>query len=437
MRTGGTGSRRAVADLSGYPRCDRSRQRTGRHAPVLGAVAVAVAILGACGHNPGSRESARPVPGDPCAGAATILLSPRLQNRPAPVQAAWVGFALAKRAALRGNGPGVRPSRGDDYASNLVAYRMLLAIWRQRGTEASVRDPNLDTLAEVQRRGYLEEYVLVSYARPGWTVPAAALADMTWKPFLDWAGVHLAGHRPVQLARSCADKPPTAASVPGGDLPDPESLSPARGPCTRDMPGLSAAVARWNRDKARLAGTPLILPTRTSPMPTFHWLFSHVAEYPTGVTFVPPKVATLLFFHGYCSNEARDLPQAERSLREAARLAPFDAGIRLELMQALVGQKKLTQAMAEVDVGLQYAHGKCQLGLAWREKGFILFEQGKLADSYRAYQKSLDYDPGSKVAVSEMLLLAREMSRRPGVPRDFKPYVPPPSKPTTTRCQDE
>jgi tetratricopeptide (TPR) repeat protein len=200
---------------------------------------------------------------------------------------------------------------------------------------------------------------------------------------------------------------------------------------------LSAAGARWGSIEKQLQATPIVLSTTTSPVPSLRYVTDNKADYPNGVSFVPTRVASLLFYGGYCSIEAGDFPAAEQALRAAARVAPFDAGIHLELAHALVTQKKLADAASEAELGLRFASGKCQTGLAWRKKGFVLFEQGKLVDAYRAYQKSLEFDPASQIALSEMLLLAKTLTGSGGVPSDIKGFVPPPSQGSTTRCTDE
>jgi hypothetical protein len=260
---------------------------------------------------------------------------------------------------------------------------------------------------------------------------------LDWTAFFAWAESHLARHQPMMLARACSRTVPLSAPAPGSDLPDPATLSPERRSCQQIRSSLSAAGARWGSIEKQLQATPIVLSTTTSPVPSLRYVTDNKADYPNGVSFVPTRVASLLFYGGYCSIEAGDFPAAEQALRAAARVAPFDAGIHLELAHALVTQKKLADAASEAELGLRFASGKCQTGLAWRKKGFVLFEQGKLVDAYRAYQRSLEFDPSSQIALSEMLLLAKTLTRSGGVPSDIKGFVPPPSQGSTTRCTDE
>jgi tetratricopeptide (TPR) repeat protein len=76
-------------------------------------------------------------------------------------------------------------------------------------------------------------------------------------------------------------------------------------------------------------------------------------------------------------------------------------------------------------------------GVAWRKRGFLLFEQGKLKESFQAYQKSLEFDPGNKVAFSELRSLAIEIQGHEKLSAGEKhDYSPPPVRPgqLTTHC---
>lgn len=96
-------------------------------------------------------------------------------------------------------------------------------------------------------------------------------------------------------------------------------------------------------------------------------------------------------------------------------------------------------AMAELDAVLQLPMGKCMQGVAWRKRGFVLFELGNLKEAYQAYQKSLDFDPGNRIAFSELTTLAAEILRTEKLSAAQKrAYAPPVALPgqSTTRCTD-
>ncbi len=49
--------------------------------------------------------------------------------------------------------------------------------------------------------------------------------------------------------------------------------------------------------------------------------------------------------------------------------------------------------------------------MLWRKRAYILFDRGKLVDSYRAYARSLEFDPQSELARSEMNLIVTTLQR--------------------------
>jgi Flp pilus assembly protein TadD len=151
--------------------------------------------------------------------------------------------------------------------------------------------------------------------------------------------------------------------------------------------------------------------------------------------------ADLHYLLGFCAVERQDLGEAARALGASVRLNPLSPGARLELAHVLVLQRKLDDADQQVAGVLASTHDRCELGRAWRRRGYILVERGRLEEAWAAYQKSLEHDPGSKVAVDEMVFIAREIQRLGGSEaRAFKPYQPPPGNPSrqvVTECVGE
>jgi hypothetical protein len=391
--------------------------------------------LTACGHPIGQpRKDA--LEQDPCAGESNLIVSPALLKQDEIAQSAWMAYGLTKVAAIQGKLEGVSARRASDYDIEMKAHATLVGVWKAKRSKSSRPNPYLDTLVEIDQLGFLEEYVLMSFSEPGWTVPASALDQLDWGAFFAWARTHLHKHRPEMLAQACSRRASLRAQPPGAELPDPATLSPERYPCGQIRSQLSAARSRWNTIARSLPGEPIVLSTSASPAPSLRYVTEHRRAYPRGVSFVPTRVASLLFYDGYCAFDSNFCAVAAAALRGASRIAPFDAGVHLELVHALVNQRKLDAAGAEAELGLRYAVGNCQTGLALRKKGYVLFEQGNLLDAYRAYQKSLQYDPGSKIAVSEMLLLAQTLTRTGEAPSEIRTFVPPPSQTSKTRCTE-
>ena len=395
-----------------------------------------VALVG-CGHVGSSGKPSAPgTPGQN--GDFEVVFAKELAGRKGNVVAAWVAYGIAKSATLQGKMKSMTATIPSDYVMELGARKAMVEVWRELQAKAGERDTYLDKLSEVEKAGFLQEYVIFYFASSGWNVPQSALAQVDWNGFVRYAKANLQGHRGETWVEVVKKGAPAQASPPGSSLPRAQDLMPLNVPCAQSLQQIVPALSQWHDIETELPGSALALPADSSRLPTLEWLFSHSGQYPNGVTFVPGNIPQLFFLRGYCSVDTRDMAQAEQSLRKAAALAPLDGRIHLELVTALAAQKKLLDAQAEAELGLQYAVGKCQTGLAWRKRGFVLFELGKLADSYTAYQKSLDYDPSSKMALSELLLLAKEIDRNGMRPPANKPYVPPPaSEITTTRCHEE
>jgi len=114
-----------------------------------------------------------------------------------------------------------------------------------------------------------------------------------------------------------------------------------------------------------------------------------------------------MFDAGFCEVDRGAWADAETLLREALAVSPASTGARGELVQALIMQQKLDAADAELERAIATSDSVCQTAILWRKRGYILFDRRKLVDSYRAYAKSLEFDPRSELARSEMQLIAK------------------------------
>jgi hypothetical protein len=109
-----------------------------------------------------------------------------------------------------------------------------------------------------------------------------------------------------------------------------------------------------------------------------------------GITWVTSRPPRLSFLVGFCAVETQDHAAAERFLTVATGLAPLLAAPRLKLAHALILQRKLDAADDAVDLLLRTTQDRCSLGGAWRKRGYIRFEQGRLEDARSACTRSLD-----------------------------------------------
>jgi Flp pilus assembly protein TadD len=145
-----------------------------------------------------------------------------------------------------------------------------------------------------------------------------------------------------------------------------------------------------------------------------------------GVTWASTAAADLLYLLGFCAVERQDFAAAVRALEESVRLDPLSPGTRLELAHVLAESKHLDDADRQIDGVLAVTQDHCQRARAFRQRGSILVERGRLEPAYLAYQQSLEEEPGNPLAVREMVFITREIQRLGGAAASaFKPYAPP------------
>jgi tetratricopeptide (TPR) repeat protein len=271
--------------------------------------------------------------------------------------------------------------------------------------------------------------VLAALFQPGWTIPAAELAR------IDFGGLEhaLPRDQTPTLATARPRSGNLQSRIPGFDLPDPIPLQPSRIPCTESLPILRKTLAGWEREEEALDGAPAPANSDGGFLALIEASHSQAPFLTRGATWVSPRIYGLLFIAGFCAVEIENYPQAERWLASAVAMAPAMATARMELAHALVSQRKLEQADAIIDPILLHSQDRCELARAWRRRGYIRFEQRRLDEARSAYLRSLEFDPNSELARSELDLLKRTIVENGGHP-DW--YVPPPSKTQVTVCSD-
>jgi len=353
--------------------------------------------------------------------------------RNAEASTAWVGYGVARAAAydeLRKKGGPDRSS--DDYPVEVAARAALAEIWKElEAQQGDARDPYLDALVRINDAGFVEEYVVAAFAKPGWTIPAAGLARFDGPGFAQWwESSGLTGlESPTPVRLSTDEGPPRE---PGAALPDPATLAPSRARCGDSARRLDEALEQWDQEARELLGVAVIAEARGQFF-QIAGRFASLEPYKTrGMTWVSPRPFALAFYAGFCAIESGDFRVAEKHLRRAVELAPYEPTSRLELAHVFVQRREFERADAEIDAALGSTEDRCTLGRAHRKRGFIRFEQGRLSDARAEYLRSLDYDPKSELARSELELLDREITRSGGeVPA---PYQPPPSQTQLTEC---
>jgi len=362
----------------------------------------------------------------PAADHAVVNVGPEAVAQGGQALAAWILYGATRAKLFEARLGRFHNQSGDDYALELGARAAMAGFWSEQRARADRPNAYLDLLVDLQQAGFLDEYVLAFFARPGWTVPGQALATFDLGGFTSWRGKRLDGHQPVTLVAVEPESGRHVPESPGAGLPSANDLAPKKVPCARSVPRMTEALASWAREEAALDGAPLAAATREEFARLIDWARSQPQYQRRGVTWVSPTPADLQFLIGFCAVERQDLTEASRALGESVRLNPLAPGTRLELSHVLVLQKKLDEADRQIDGVLATTQERCELARAWRRRGYILVERGRLEEAYAAYQKSLDHDPANRIALDEMVFIARELQRLGGSgARAFKPYQPP------------
>lgn len=361
-----------------------------------------------------------------------VIVDPAIMQGPGG--AAWLAYGAGKAAAHeRAAGSAAGNGTADDFPVELAGRAALALAWRiARAGESPPSDAYLDKLVAIDDAGYLEEYVLATFGAPGWVVPAPVLAGLDPAGFSRWAEGSLAGLESATHGGIEVSGAPARPTIPGDALPDPEALSPGRLPCTEALPPLRKAVAAWSDESAKLAAAPVAAADRGQ----FLWSLAAVGgrepARSRGAVWVSLRPAVLAYMAGYCAVDVGDYGLAEGLLQTAATLLPLDTNPRMELAQALIGQAKLDPADALVTEILAATDEPCATAQAWRKRGYIRFEQGLLEEARVAYRKSLEFEPDSALAKSELEVLDAEVRRTGAKVGD---YQPPPSEVVTTTCR--
>ena len=367
-----------------------------------------------------------------------IVLSPSVVAKGNETAPAWLAYGIAKLALLEKAGAPPRTSV-TDFDSEVEARTVMLAVWKDSRRERGSKDAYLDLLLTIKEAGFLREYVVAALARPGWTIPGKDLPSLRLPDYVDWAKSHVPNHQVLTPVEVASRRIPQHPRVFGDSLPSPQGLSPEDVPCAQSSERLTQAHQAWLREAKLLTAAPLAAANREQFSALVRWAADHHADYRNGVVWVSPKAYKIAFFTGFCAVDLADYATSIAPLRSARALLPPSAEPRLEIVQSLAKSKQLDAAMEELDATMQLPMGKCMQGIAWRKRGFVFFELGRLREAFQAYQKSLEFDPGNKIAYSELTLLASEILRHEKLsPGEKRVYAAPPALPVqlTTRCTE-
>ena len=369
-----------------------------------------------------SDESHRPV---------DLVLDPSLVRGSDARRSAWMVYGVGRAVFSDELKPQRKNPAEDDYLIEVRARAKLAEYWRdQRAGSSAPADPYLDELVAIAGRGEIEEHVLVSLAKPGWTVPASDLAQ------LDFAALARPELRELEAPILAWPEPVSGkqwSDLPGSTLPDPLSLHPNQVPCTESLPALRQAIRAWEQELERLDGAPAAAEDRQEFLRLLAESHGEPPFVTRGAAWVSPKPLWLSFEAGFCAIEHERFAEAKSYLESALRMAPHADPVRMELVHVLLSMHELDRADSLLDYTLSHANDRCFLARAWRKRGYIRYEQRRLDDARDAYLKSLEYDPNSSLARSELDLLARAIEQNGGRPEW---YVAPESRTSISECPE-
>jgi tetratricopeptide (TPR) repeat protein len=330
-----------------------------------------------------------------------------------PLAEAWTVYGVTKLAA-------VRAVHRDDYSAELAARESLAEYWEKRAAAGRQPDAYLDALLELKRAGHLDAYVLAAFSRPGWIIPGDILPTLDLAGFATWSRENLAGHK-VETHASIARS--VAASVPGDALPSFEELTQNGSSLCEALPQASSAYAAWRAEEAKLPGVPLIGRGRGDFLAALEALRVSGSAAGRDVIWVSEKAADLGFLVGFCETDRNQPAAGVEPLETAVRLNPLVPMWRLELVGALTAAKRFDEARSEIQVAIALTEDDCVRGAAWRKKGYLEIETGELEQAELSYKRSLEYEPGNAMALSELSIILKQRMQRGDT---VSPYTPPP-----------
>ncbi len=402
---------------------------TSRAAALVAAAAIATGMA-ACGHGAARSPGGKPTP----PGKAQVIVAPAAFKRGGVALSTWLAYGSGKieaydRAAL----PPANDS-GDDFQLELAGREAQSAFWAEHRKDADARpDADLDRQVDIWRAGFLAEMVIAVHGRPGWTVPAATVGSLRFEEFAERFKGDFKQGAPVAVKPASGKLYP---DVPGDDFPDPESLPVGPATCGVARAQRAAAWRRWDALAPRLGGTPVGASSTLDFARQLIALKRDPDRAPRAVTWVSERVAHLAMVEGFCAVEEHDWPRALITLARAIALAPASPRPRLELAGALSSAGRNKEALKEADHVLASAYDDgCVIARAWRRRGYILVELNALTAARAAYVKSLDVDPGNRIALAEIATIDAAIKRGKGVKDIPELTVPLGSVTVVTTCK--
>lgn len=349
-----------------------------------------------------------------------------------PYYGAWLIYALARGEAymeLQNQGSWNRSA--DDFLIEYRARDAMARVWQESRADRTAADPYLDRLVETTEAGFLDEYVALAFAKPGWTIPGEYLSGLELDGFVAWWSEQGDQIDNPTYAMAEPRSGPLWPVEPGAGLPDPNTLLPPSMPCSESMPILRDAVSMWQSEADRIDGIPIASADLSGFLNQALSIAGQPGAVERGATWVSNRTADIAFLGGFCAIEVMEFDVARPMLELAVALRPFDGSAKSELAHVYVSLEEYDLADSIIGELIAGLADPCALAREWRRRGFIRFEQGRLDEAREAYLTSLQFEPKSELALSELAILDQEIIDQGGTPLD---YTAPEVFQSTTEC---
>ncbi|WP_417396852.1 tetratricopeptide repeat protein [Gimesia chilikensis] len=149
------------------------------------------------------------------------------------------------------------------------------------------------------------------------------------------------------------------------------------------------------------------------------WMQDHGTE--RAVKWIGNAYPRAYYYLGFLCVKQQQYAQAIEYLDKGRSLEPENPKFLFEKAQALIhlGNKEGALALYDQVVETGPHVSQAELAMARRGRGFVLIEMGKLDDAEAAFHASLELDPESEIALSELKYIAHLRQGGPMV-EDFE-----------------
>jgi len=403
-------------------------------------VSALVSLAGACGHagSGAPPDSSKPAPVIAAAAPAAradathglVMDAAFVKASPKDVLVAWYVYGGDRVALWHSRTDEASHRTEDEFDMEALTRSLLARNWSDMRAKGVAPDAYLDSMAEIEREGLMNEYVLVWFARPGWTIPPGVLGKVGLDRYRAYAGAHLVGHRAVRPVRFHPPAGRAVPEIPGATLPALSTLDPRATPCSASRARFAEALARWEVEESRLPGAPLAAADGAGFVRAIERVRAAAPFAQRGATWVGPNVADLHHMAGFCAVDEGRWADAERLLSKAAALDPLQSSSRSELAFVYTRLRRLDEADRLASEALELATSDCERARSLRQRGYVAIERGKLLEALQDYHRSLELAPGNATAEQEIKVILAELRRIGGASaKAAADYKPPPASP--------